>query len=333
MENERAQADDFSEECPKLGLYPIRVVAKQTGIGVHTLRAWERRYGLPRPSRSAGTHRLYGIEDIALLRRVQHLILSGTPPGRACAYVMSESEHVPIQPEEEHEQPAVDFHDSTLRGPLVKAFTELCEECANRILSEAFHLLGPEFALTEVVLPALADIGQAWAEGRASIAAEHFGSGLIRARLLSAFEGGSRGEHQPVALIGSGPKEQHEIPGMVLALLLRRRGWRAMYLGSCIPYDALEDAIVRKRPNLVCLSSTTDATVPALFDVLAQARCLPECASTTLAYGGLPFKNDPGMRSCLDGIATYLGDDLLSAADFASTLVDHAPGVLAGSVS
>src|SRR5437879_13661198 len=91
MENIDLHADPDVEACANLGLYPIRVVAKQTGIGVHTLRAWERRYGLPRPSRTAGTHRLYCANDIAMLRRVQNLVNEGTPPSRACAFVLDQA--------------------------------------------------------------------------------------------------------------------------------------------------------------------------------------------------------------------------------------------------
>jgi len=302
-------------------MYPIRVVAKQTGIGAHTLRSWERRYGLPRPSRTTGTHRLYDVEDIALLRRVQQLILTGTPPGRACSYVLTEAAHAPRQLEADARAGAA--LGGALRNPLVEAFVELCEECANRVLSEAFHLLGPELALTEVVLPALAELGTAWKEGRASVAAEHFGSTLIRARLLSAFEGGSRGEHQPVALVGAGPGDQHEIPALVLALLLRRRGCRAMFLGQSVPLEALCDIIPRKRPNLICLTASTDGTAAALVDTLLQARSLPEAASIALAYGGLPFGRDAGLRCRLEGIATYLGDDLLVGADKASALLSQ----------
>jgi methanogenic corrinoid protein MtbC1 len=328
MENERALADELTNGCPKLGLYPIRVVAKQTGIGVHTLRAWERRYGLPRPSRTAGTHRLYDVDDIALLRRVQQLILSGTPPGRACAFVLAEAEHALLTPDDESHVQI--FHGSDLRAPLVEAFVEFCEECANRILSEAFHLLGPEVALTDVVLPALAELGTAWKDGRASIASEHFGSGLIRARLLSAFEGGSHGEHQPMALVGSAPEDQHEIPAMVMAFLLRRRGWRVIFLGPCVPFEAFAEIIERKRPNMICLSSNTNQTVPGLVDVLTRLHSTPDGSSIALTYGGLPFKLKPSLRAVLDGVATYLGDDLLTAADAASTLVIRPSTVEAG---
>jgi len=61
------------------GLYPIRHVCAETGINDVTLRAWERRYGLVRPQRTAHGHRLYSASDIARIRRIQELLAQGIP--------------------------------------------------------------------------------------------------------------------------------------------------------------------------------------------------------------------------------------------------------------
>ncbi|MGB8712343.1 MAG: MerR family transcriptional regulator, partial [Onishia taeanensis] len=52
-------------------LYPIREVSRLTGVNSVTLRAWERRYGLIRPQRTAKGHRLYAYEDV---ERVEHIL-------------------------------------------------------------------------------------------------------------------------------------------------------------------------------------------------------------------------------------------------------------------
>src|SRR5512142_135053 len=48
--------------------FNLKVVMKETGIAADTLRAWERRYGLPIPQRSAGGHRLYSQRDIETIK-------------------------------------------------------------------------------------------------------------------------------------------------------------------------------------------------------------------------------------------------------------------------
>ena len=51
-------------------LFPIREVARMTGINPVTLRAWERRYGLIQPTRTDSGHRLYSQADIEAVRSI-----------------------------------------------------------------------------------------------------------------------------------------------------------------------------------------------------------------------------------------------------------------------
>ncbi|RON54707.1 MerR family transcriptional regulator [Pseudomonas frederiksbergensis] len=51
-------------------LFPIREVARLTGINPVTLRAWERRYGLIQPTRTESGHRLYSMADIETVRAI-----------------------------------------------------------------------------------------------------------------------------------------------------------------------------------------------------------------------------------------------------------------------
>lgn len=60
-------------------LFPIREVAKLTGVNPITLRAWERRYGLIEPVRTDSGHRLYTQHNIDTLREVVQLTQQGIP--------------------------------------------------------------------------------------------------------------------------------------------------------------------------------------------------------------------------------------------------------------
>jgi len=64
-------------------LFPIRVVARLTGINPVTIRAWERRYRLVRPERTPGGHRLYSRADVELLRAASRLVERGVSISRA----------------------------------------------------------------------------------------------------------------------------------------------------------------------------------------------------------------------------------------------------------
>lgn len=64
-------------------LFPIRVVARLTGINPVTIRAWERRYRLVLPERTPGGHRLYSRADVELLRAASRLVDQGVTISRA----------------------------------------------------------------------------------------------------------------------------------------------------------------------------------------------------------------------------------------------------------
>src|SRR5689334_17858767 len=70
---------------PDTPLYSVAAVARQTGVPAVTLRAWERRYGFPRPSRASGGRRLYTRRDIWTVRALRTQTVQGVPISRAIA--------------------------------------------------------------------------------------------------------------------------------------------------------------------------------------------------------------------------------------------------------
>ena len=63
--------------------YNLKVVLKETGLAADTLRAWERRYGLPVPQRTAGGHRLYSQRDIETIKWLMKRQAEGLSISRA----------------------------------------------------------------------------------------------------------------------------------------------------------------------------------------------------------------------------------------------------------
>jgi PAS domain-containing protein len=53
-------------------LFSIGDVSSIVGLSRHTIRAWERRYGLLRPQRTPSGQRRYTADDVALLLQVKH---------------------------------------------------------------------------------------------------------------------------------------------------------------------------------------------------------------------------------------------------------------------
>jgi DNA-binding transcriptional MerR regulator len=70
---------------------PIGEVARRTGMSVPTLRAWERRYGLLVPVRTAGGHRRYREEDVRRVLAVREFVRQGWAVGAAARQVAGRS--------------------------------------------------------------------------------------------------------------------------------------------------------------------------------------------------------------------------------------------------
>ena len=61
-----------AEDVP---VYRIRTASTLTGIPARRIKNWEGEYGLIRPSRTKGGHRLYSTRDVKLLRDIRRLVV------------------------------------------------------------------------------------------------------------------------------------------------------------------------------------------------------------------------------------------------------------------
>ena len=231
----------------------IGELSRRTGVGVDTLRAWERRYAVLEPTRSDGGFRLYGPADEARARRMSELIATGLSAAQAADAARAPATARP---------PPRGALDGDEASRLVDALMQLDEASSEALLDRAFAALSLEAASRTVILPALREVGERWERGEVGIAEEHFASNLIRARLLSLARGwGGGGAHH--ALLACPAGEQHDLGLIVFGLILRSRGWRITYLGSDTPSRTLGEAAARIRPDAIVLSAIEPARITA----------------------------------------------------------------------
>ena len=231
----------------------IGELARRAGVSPEALRAWERRYGLLRPSRTSGGFRLYSLDDLARIREMTRLLADGQSAAEAAAQVLRRAPDVGSRaaelPPSLLQERRTELHQSILRFDGTGAQMTLD------------HLLGEfqvELVLREVLLPELKQIGELWSRGEVSIAEEHFASNLIHAR-LGALAHGWDGGAGSRALLACPPDELHDLPLMMFGIALRRRGWRVTYLGAETPVQSIVDSARAVSPKLVVLASTDAA--------------------------------------------------------------------------
>lgn len=253
----------------------IGELARRSGVSPDLLRAWEKRYGLLRPTRTEGGFRLYGDEDAARVARMQVGLASGLSAAESARAALTE------------EPPRED--------DLLDALLALDEERAQSALDRSFERLTEEAVLQQSVLPALREIGERWARGEASIAQEHFAANLIRGRLLALARRWDQGVG-PRALLACAAGEQHDLPLIVFGLALHRRGWRILFLGSDTPFEVTAATAAAERPDLVVLSSSRPlpALAAAPFDALAASAPLALAGSwPDVAVDAIRLVGDP----------------------------------------
>jgi DNA-binding transcriptional MerR regulator len=243
-EQERHQATSD----PGSGFLRIGELAKRTGVSPELLRAWEQRYGLLQPTRTAGGFRLYSAADEARVQRMQSLVSGGLAAAQAARLILSDGEPVPPTVSTS----AIILEDAA--GNLTASLDGLDEQAANTALDRLFSAYTVEMVLQDVVLPYLHRLGERWEAGEISVAQEHFASNLVRGRLLGLAQGWGQG-HGPGAVLACLPGEHHELGLLVFGVALRRRGWRITYLGTDSPIGAVADIARSVRPAVVVLLS------------------------------------------------------------------------------
>ncbi len=283
---------DPADGCPVLR---IGELSRRLGVSDHVLRAWESRYGLLQPVRSAGGFRLYSEADALRIRRMQAHLGRGLSAAEAARAVLGEDSEA-----EAGSGPAgtgsgagagsgqaagPDRVSSTARelsGVLRQALDAFDEPAAQAVLDRLVSDLSLATVLRDAVMPYLTELGERWEQGTASIAQEHFASNVIRGRLAGLARGWGNG-HGPRAVLACPPGELHDLALMVFGVVLNRIGWRIDYLGMSTPVDELIRTVDARRPDLVVLA----ATVPENLEPLAaQLTALAQRAPLGLAGAG-----------------------------------------------
>ena len=277
------------------GAHRIGEFARRVGVSPELLRAWEQRYGLLQPIRTAGGFRLYTEEDADRVARMQRALADGMSAAEAAQVA---------QAAREDDAPAHGLIEDA-QARLLAAVEAYDEAALQAVLDDALAAFGLEPFVRDLILPALAEIGRRWETGNGEVSQEHFASNLIRGRLISLARLWGRGAG-PLALLACAPGEQHDISLLAFGLLLRSHGWRILFLGADTPISTLE--------------ATAQVTAPAAIVLVAFDAALLEPEATALRRLSriAPLSlSGPGAAADLPRLARIrrLDGDLVGAAD------------------
>ena len=153
-------------------MYTIKQAAARSGLSVSTVRAWERRYGVVQPKRTASGYRLYDDEAMDRLMAMRHLVeIEGIRPSQAAEQLRAGASDLTdlldrARTWRDPTPSSATASTSTTRGSeLADAFVEAARflriATMEDVLDEAFASQRFEAAVEDIVFPALRAVGDA----------------------------------------------------------------------------------------------------------------------------------------------------------------------------
>ena len=273
------------------GFFTIQQVADITGLSKQVIRKWEERYGIIKPERMENGYRIYSKKDVQTLIKTKSLSEQGHTLKQA-AFLVQDMEEVPeisiVQENPVHRDEQLNEYVLQL---LEKGWH--CDEIElNLILKQAYHHVGLERFITNIVVPFLKEVGKKWENHEWDEFQESVSSLVVRDFLVQIRRNHPYRENAPFVLGACLPNEQHEVPLHLILVQFMLEGWKTQLIGTSPAPGAIESLVHKLKPDVVLLSVTT----------------------------AIPFKKDPGMLERLDqfaesqkDISFYLGGQGISS--------------------
>lgn len=268
--------------------FSITDVERLTGIKAHTLRAWEKRYGLPDPRRTATNIRYYNNDEVRLLMTIRMLHGSGLRISTIAA-MSSEERRLRL--------------DHALEAGVKSRYSEevllLCLLEADELRFEQFYhqeagRLGLEQLFVQVFLPFFERIGVLWQTGSIEPAQEHYFFNLVRQKLIAGTDrlGITADRTRPAALLFLPEHELHELGLLFYNYAFRARGCRTFYLGQSVPFGGIERMVQLAKPNYIVTGITNPISPLSFHEYYPKVRAL--AAGAELFFTG---PQSSGMKS------------------------------------
>jgi DNA-binding transcriptional MerR regulator/methanogenic corrinoid protein MtbC1 len=222
-------------------LWPMGAVTRRTGIGEHTLRAWERRFGFPTPTRLASGHRRYSGDQVQHLLLIARALEAGYRAGDIVPLSRADLEELLRSAGLSGDGQAVKDADDVV-SLAFDASKRFDREALISLLHGEAAVLGVPVFLRQRVAPLLDEVGEAWGRGDLEIRHEHFFSEVLEdelRRLRAPLEFAAKGRPIVVATL---PNELHSLGLQIAALAMVAAGRSVRVLGPHLPVEEIVQA-------------------------------------------------------------------------------------------
>lgn len=217
--------------------FSMKEIELLTGIKAHTLRIWEKRYGIIKPMRTDTNIRYFTDEQLRKILNITTLNKAGIKISKIANLGEDEIAHE-IKKLSKANDSNVYFNRLTIcmYGYEPAQFDEIFDECVEK--------LGFTASMKDIFLPFLNQIGMMWGNKEISPSNEHFISNMVRKKIFSAIDALPQVENPKGAVLLFLPQhESHELGILLGYYQLKNKGYKAIYLGSNLPDESLKEAV------------------------------------------------------------------------------------------
>jgi len=225
--------------------YIIKDLERLSGIKAHTIRIWEKRYGLLSPIRDSANIRYYSDEDVKKILNISYLYEKGEKISQIAKLTNDQINN-------RVKDLKLQFSDiNSIENSLLKAMLDFNEVLFEKHLSKAIIRFGWEDTFLDILVPLLDKIGIMWQTNAISPLHEHFVSNLIRQKLFVAINSLSVNtkEGSPEAILFLPENELHELSLLFVYYVLKRNNVSCIYLGQKVPFDLVENILKKIDPS------------------------------------------------------------------------------------
>ena len=288
-----------------MGVYTIKDLEQLSGIKAHTIRIWEKRYGITSPDRGPGNVRIYSDLDLVHLLNISFLNSKGIKISKLASLSGDELSGKIAALHELN----VDSCDSV--DALTLSLLELDEEKFSKFISCNVEQIGFENTMLKVILPLLDKLSYLWVSGTTKPIQENFIINLIKRKILGAMEllPLDLNKRRESFLLFSPAGEEQELSLFFIQYLLKRRSFEAVFAGSNLSVEDVEHLGLITHPEFVyTIINDLNFEIPVKEYIKQLSLRFPE--STILISGILPFRecsNPPKNVKVLNGLQDTLG--------------------------
>lgn len=250
----------------KIGKYSIKDIERLSGIKAHTLRIWEKRYGIIEPQRTETNIRYYNNEQ---LKKVLNIAILNN-------YGMKISKIVGLSATELHQKVLEisneEVEENLQIESLVIAMVEVDESRFEKILANCTLRLGFEKTVLSIIYPFFKKVGILWQAGAINPAQEHFISNLIRQKLIVAIDSQGmmvkEGAKRFLLFLPEG--ELHELGLLFYSYLIQKAGHKVIYLGQSVPLSDVKKVNAHNPADYILTSSLSISAISGVNALLKE---------------------------------------------------------------